>query len=85
MFLQETIGALKDKVEAASGIVAARQRLIYKGKEVHNHVQLAAAGLSDGSVMHLVERLIAPAPEGVSMSLCISWVTSGPLGCCSSS
>eukprot|EP00892_Ulva_mutabilis_P010765 jgi/Ulvmu1/8060/UM004_0297.1 len=67
--LHETIGTLKDKVSSASGIAAARQRLIYKGKEVHNHVQLAAAGLADGSVIHLVERLIAPASAGQTPSV----------------
>lgn len=42
--VQETIGSLKEKVHEASNISAARQRIIYKGAEVHNHVQMRAAG-----------------------------------------
>jgi hypothetical protein len=44
LWLQETIGKLKEKVQEISNIAAVRQRLIFKGKEVHNHVELSAAG-----------------------------------------
>jgi hypothetical protein len=87
--VQETIASLKEKVHVSSDIAAARQRIIFKGAEVHNHVQMRAAGtlfylcrtqsakelsnwaifknslvagLTDGAVVHLVERLITPEP-----------------------
>jgi Ubiquitin family len=42
---QETIASLKEKVQEASEIAAARQRIIFKGAEVHNHVRMRAAGM----------------------------------------
>lgn len=64
--IQATIKELKDGVHTKSGVAPGRQRLIYQGKELQDHVTLADAKLSDGCVIHIVERMLARTSEGVS-------------------
>ena len=53
---------LKEEVQGKVNVVPARQRLIWRGRELADHEVLQEAGLKDGSLMHLVERMLAPAP-----------------------
>jgi hypothetical protein len=67
--LQKTVQDLKDGVYSQSSVSPSRQRLIYRGKELQDHVTLSDAGLLDGVVVHLVERMLPRPSEGMCFAL----------------
>jgi len=53
------LGALRGALEPLTGVPPARQRLLFMGRAVQGDAGLEAAGVRDGSVLHMVET-----PEG---------------------
>lgn len=51
---QDTVGQLKEQVEASEGIPPAQQRFLFEGRQLDDEATLAATGVSDGSELHLV-------------------------------
>lgn len=53
---EDTVRALKAAVQAETGVGPELQRLIYRGKLMHNDSTVASYGIDDGHVIHLVAR-----------------------------
>jgi hypothetical protein len=51
-----SVPQLKEAVASETGVVLARQRLIFRGKVLKNDQSIAAYALEDGHVLHLVVR-----------------------------
>lgn len=57
-----TIGTLKVKVQAASGVSPAQQRLIFAGRMLQDQQTLRSCGVEAGCVIHLFARPPPPPP-----------------------
>lgn len=55
---RETIGTLKEKIANRMGIEVYAQRIIFGGREMENDSILGESGISEGSLIHLVMRLL---------------------------
>ena len=59
-----TVAQLKAEVAKATSIAADEQKIIYKGRVLENHMELAAVGIKDNHTVFLVRsrRSAAPSP-----------------------
>jgi hypothetical protein len=53
----DTIGGIKEKIEAVAGHPTNEQRLIYAGKRLEDHRTADDYGVIEGGILHLVLRL----------------------------
>ncbi len=57
------VAELKHKISLETGIVAERQRLIYRGRVLTDGDTIASYGLEDGNIVHMVARPIQHQPS----------------------
>jgi ubiquitin-like protein Nedd8 len=51
---QIKVSQIKEKIEEKEGIPPDQQRLIFKGKQLHNDATVEASGITAGDTLHLV-------------------------------
>nr|GMD44052.1 large proline-rich protein bag6-B [Ipomoea batatas] len=54
LFFQVGVGALKEEVTLVTGVLAAHQRLIFRGKALSDDKQLSDYDVEDGDTLHLI-------------------------------
>lgn len=57
VYISETIYQLKQRIQAATGILPDRQRLLYMGKELEDNRYIFYYQMMNGVTIHLVVRL----------------------------